>query len=53
MGLLLEEQRHQILSEAKSEIIMQGSWAERSDDVIRELNSLAPGEKESGSKQKW
>ena len=35
---LLEEQRIQILSRAKSEILMQESMAERSDDVIREFS---------------
>ena len=39
--LLLEEQRNQILSEANFEIVMQKSRAERSDDVIRELNRNA------------
>ena len=38
--LLLEEQTNQILSEAKSAVIMQISWVERSHDVIRDLNRL-------------
>ena len=37
-GLLLEEQRNQILLAAQGDIIMQGSGAERADDAIRELN---------------
>ena len=37
-GSLVERQSDQMLSEAKSEMIMQESRAERSDDVIRESN---------------
>ena len=37
-GLLLEEQRNQILLASRCDIIMQESGAERADDDIRELN---------------
>ena len=37
-GVLLEEQRKQMLSEAKSGKFVQESRAERADDAIHELN---------------
>ena len=39
-GVLLEEQRNQILAEGNSEILMHESSAERSEDAIRELGRL-------------
>ena len=47
-GLLLEEERNQILSEAESERITQESRAERSDDVIREVNRYGNLPQKSG-----